>query len=97
MKGNKVLILALAILLVLPSLLFAQAATEQKESVMRLAWWGNPTRDERTYKAVELFTEKNVRSIRPGYGLHTRYLPVVLGKTAKEDYAKGTPLSWEMV
>lgn len=48
-------------------------------------------------KKGELFTEKNIRSIRPGYGLHTRYLPVVLGKTAKEDYAKGTPLSWDMV
>ena len=33
-------------------------------------------------KAGEKFTEDNVRSIRPAYGLHTRYLDDVLGRTA---------------
>ena len=56
MKGKHFLILALAILMLVPSFIFAQpAAEESKESTMRLAWWGNPTRDERTYKAVEMF------------------------------------------
>jgi N-acetylneuraminate synthase len=48
-------------------------------------------------KAGELFTEVNVRSIRPGHGLHTRHLPGVLGKRAARDVARGTPLSWELV
>ena len=48
-------------------------------------------------KAGEKFTEKNVRSIRPGNGLHTRHLKEVLGRTATRDIARGTPLSWELV
>jgi pseudaminic acid synthase len=48
-------------------------------------------------KAGEEFTEENVRSIRPGYGLHTRYLQDVLGRKAKNDVKKGTPLRWELV
>ena len=48
-------------------------------------------------KAGEEFTEENVRSIRPGYGLHTRYLEDVLGRKAKKDIKKGTPLKWELI
>ncbi len=48
-------------------------------------------------KAGELFTEENVRSIRPGNGLHTKHLKDVLGKKAKTDLAKGTPLSWDLI
>ena len=45
----------------------------------------------------EVFTEQNVRSIRPGYGLHTRYLDEVLGRRAACDVEKGTPLGWDLV
>ncbi len=45
----------------------------------------------------EIFTEKNVRSIRPGHGLHTRYLEEVLGHAAACDIERGTPLAWGMV
>lgn len=48
-------------------------------------------------KAGEIFTQDNLRSIRPGYGLHTRYLDEVLGKPAAKDIERGTPLSWECV
>ena len=48
-------------------------------------------------KKGERFTEQNVRSIRPGNGLHTRHLVEVLGKTAAQDIARGTPLSWDLV
>ena len=48
-------------------------------------------------KAGEVFTEKNVRSIRPGFGMHTKYYEEVLGKLAQRDIEKGTPLSWDMV
>jgi N-acetylneuraminate synthase len=43
------------------------------------------------------FTAKNVRSIRPGIGLHPRHLPEVIGRTAARDIARGTPLAWDMV
>ncbi|MDR0827523.1 MAG: pseudaminic acid synthase [Desulfovibrio sp.] len=48
-------------------------------------------------KAGDVFTKENVRSVRPGHGLHTRYLPNVLGRTAKQDITKGTPLGWDML
>lgn len=48
-------------------------------------------------KKGEKFTEKNVRSIRPGYGLHPRHLKDVLGRKATRYIEAGTPLSWELV
>lgn len=48
-------------------------------------------------KAGEPFTARNVRSIRPGYGLHTRHLDEVLGRRATHDVARGTPLTLEMI
>ena len=48
-------------------------------------------------KKGERFTEQNVRSIRPGHGLHTRYLDVVLGKKARMNIDRGTPLSWDLI
>ena len=39
----------------------------------------------------------NVRSIRPSNGLHTRFLPDVVGKAASVDIERGTPLSFELV
>ena len=44
--------------------------------------------------AGEVLTDQHVRSIRPGAGLHTRFLPAVLGWRAREAIARGTPLSW---
>jgi len=45
----------------------------------------------------ETFTEKNVRSIRPAQGLHTRYLEGVLGRKAARRIQRGTPLTWNHV
>jgi N-acetylneuraminate synthase len=46
-------------------------------------------------KAGERFTDVNVRSIRPGYGLPPKFLPEVLGRKANRDLPRGTPLSWD--
>ena len=48
-------------------------------------------------KVGEVLTEKNVRSIRPGYGLHTRFLNRVIGRKAKIGIKCGTPLDLEML
>jgi pseudaminic acid synthase len=43
-------------------------------------------------KAGEIITDENTRSIRPGFGLHPRYLKEILGKRVKFDLRKGTAL-----
>ncbi|MBF0556263.1 MAG: pseudaminic acid synthase [Nitrospirae bacterium] len=48
-------------------------------------------------RALEPFTLDNVRSIRPGFGLHPRYLDDILRKKAKVAIEKGTPLSWDII
>jgi len=48
-------------------------------------------------KSGEALTAENVRAIRPGFGMHTRHLPEVLGRRAAKDLATGTPLDWSMV
>jgi len=40
-------------------------------------------------KAGEFFTEENIRSVRPGYGLHPKHLKDILGTKATKDYAFG--------
>ncbi|MDO9001526.1 MAG: pseudaminic acid synthase [Bacteroidota bacterium] len=41
----------------------------------------------------DLFTEKNLKVIRPGNGLHPRYYFELLGKIAKKGFKKGSPLT----
>tara|TARA_B110000093_G_scaffold72323_1_gene78648 strand:- start:8933 stop:9946 length:1014 start_codon:yes stop_codon:yes gene_type:complete len=48
-------------------------------------------------KEGEILTEKNIRSIRPGFGLHPKFLKEVLGKKFSSNYEKGTPLSFEQL
>ena len=45
----------------------------------------------------EKFTEENIRSIRPGNGLHTRCFKAVLGKKTRKNLEKGTPLKWDFI
>jgi len=45
----------------------------------------------------EEFSEENIKSIRPAYGLHTRYLSDVIGRRAATNISKGTPLTWDLV
>lgn len=45
-------------------------------------------------KSGEIFTEENIRSIRPGYGLHPKYLKEILGRKAISDLYRGNPLSF---
>ena len=48
-------------------------------------------------KKGELFTDKNVRSIRPGYGIHPKYLKDIIGKKSKYDLVKGTPFELDFL
>jgi len=48
-------------------------------------------------KAGDVFTEQNVRSIRPGHGLPPKFLKEVLGRRAAHDIKRGTPLEWRLI
>lgn len=48
-------------------------------------------------KAGEVLTKKNLRSIRPGYGLDPKYYDILIGKKIHQDVKKGTPMKWELI
>lgn len=48
-------------------------------------------------KKGEIITQENMRSIRPGYGLHPRYYNEILGKKVTKDIERGTPVDWSHI
>jgi pseudaminic acid synthase len=48
-------------------------------------------------KAGEVLTSENVRAIRPGLGLPSKYLDMVLGRSVIQNVNKGTALTWELL
>ena len=51
----------------------------------------------RDVKKGEVLTTESVRAIRPGLGLLPKYLPVIVGRRAAADIARGTPVSWQTI
>ena len=51
----------------------------------------------RDMAAGEAFTAKNVRIIRPGYGLAPKHLDDILGRRAKRALQRGTRMSWDLL
>jgi len=48
-------------------------------------------------KAGELLTKNNVRSVRPGFGMHPKFYKDILGQKSSIDLEKGTPLEWNVI
>ena len=48
-------------------------------------------------KKGEKFTEDNIKSIRPGYGIAPKYEKAILGKEVIRDIKRGEPILWEML
>lgn len=48
-------------------------------------------------EAGAVLTAMNIRSIRPGFGLEPKHLTTVLGRPARQNIQRGTPLSWTMI
>jgi len=71
---------------------YARQASEQDSVVFRRSLYL-----VRDIKPEENFSSKNVRSIRPGYGLATKHLARVIGSTATHDFTRGTPRDWSMI
>lgn len=47
--------------------------------------------------AGELFTPKNLRVVRPGFGLPPKYYDLLLGRKVKRNVTKGTPVAWDLL
>ena len=43
-------------------------------------------------KRGEIFSKENIRSIRPGFGMHPKYFKNILGKKAQKNYSRGERL-----
>ena len=48
-------------------------------------------------KVGDILTRENVRAIRPGLGLPTKYLEQVLGKVMKQNVKRGTAIGWNLL
>jgi len=48
-------------------------------------------------KAGDIFTEENIRSIRPGYGLQPYFLKSIIGKKILKNTSAGTPMQWDLI
>jgi pseudaminic acid synthase len=48
-------------------------------------------------KKGEVFSRRNIRSIRPADGLEPKYIDTVVGRRARVDIKCGTPLSWDLI
>lgn len=48
-------------------------------------------------KAGDVLTRENMRAIRPGLGLPTKFYDVLLGKKIVRDVKRGTPVKWELL
>lgn len=48
-------------------------------------------------KAGAVFTPQNLRRIRPGAGLAPKYFDLLLGRAVRQDVARGTPVSWDIL
>lgn len=48
-------------------------------------------------RAGDVFTEKNLRAIRPGYGLPVKFYDLLLGKRVNRGVKMGTPANWDMI
>lgn len=48
-------------------------------------------------KAGEVLTTENVKAIRPGFGMPTKYMETVIGRRIKVDVSRGTALGWSLL
>ena len=71
---------------------YGATAAEKKSIVFRRSLYV-----VKDLQAGDSLNTENVRAIRPGLGLPTKYLDQVLGKTVKHSVSRGTALHWDML
>jgi N-acetylneuraminate synthase len=70
---------------------YGATAAEQKSIIFRRSLYV-----VKDLKPGDVLTQENVRAIRPGLGLPTKYMDQVLGKVMKHAVQRGTALSWDL-
>tara|TARA_B100000886_G_scaffold335824_1_gene293560 strand:+ start:64580 stop:65569 length:990 start_codon:yes stop_codon:yes gene_type:complete len=48
-------------------------------------------------KAGDTLSSKNIRIVRPGFGLAPKYLEKIVGQRIQKDCTAGTPITWELL
>jgi len=76
----------------LGAVVYGGTADESKSRVFRRSLYIS-----RDIKAGDRLTEKNLRAVRPGFGLPPGVINVVMGKRVNRDLLAGTPLAWEHI
>lgn len=71
---------------------YGATAAEEKSKIFRRSLY-----IAEDMKAGEVLTPRNLRAIRPGLGLPTKFRDMVMGRAVKSDVKRGTPLSWEVM
>lgn len=71
---------------------FHRAASEEQNRVFRRSLY-----IVEDVPAGGVLTEKNMRAIRPGFGLPPKFYDQLLGKRLKQAAKRGTPLSWDLI
>ena len=74
-----------------------QVNYELSEKVNKSKVFGRSLFAVKDIKKGEKITEENVRSIRPGYGLHPKFYQNIIGKRAVNNISKGTPIYWKII
>lgn len=71
---------------------YGPTATEQKSLAYRRSLYA-----VRDIAPGETLTADNIRAIRPGAGLKPKYIENILGRKARQQIQRGTPLSWNLI
>ena len=59
--------------------------------------WRRSLYASKNIKRGDSFTEENIKSVRPSFGLHPKFQEVVLGRKASMDIELGDKISWEKI
>lgn len=76
----------------LGSVTYGTVAAEEGNRIFRRSLYA--TRD---IAAGEALSSENIRAIRPGYGLPPKFIEICLGRQARTDIRRGTPISWDIL
>ena len=74
-----------------------QVSFQRSESEKRSLVFRRSVYFSEDMKAGDVITDKNIKAIRPSYGLPTKFYDLLIGKKVKADVKKGTPTSFDLI